>query len=700
MKKSTIRYIIYFLILLCTSVFYRYGSFYGISLIIIILFLLGIYFYFYGKKNIENEKIYIQKNQNQNADFKEEAFFTDIREFDFMLVDFKEEVFFTAIREFDFILVEKLLNSGIDINLQNNNGDTLLMVAVMINVTTKEIDKKSSKKSKSVKYNRVNNLDLIKKQERVIRLLLEKNADVYIKNKYDDDILHIIKEGSDYSRILKIFNEYGYFKEENFTDINIDKEIVPPLKEEPFIESIKNTDKNKLIELMNNNFEEINELKYYGMTLLYYAVIFDNVEMVKFLLDKGANLKAKNNKLKYDYEIERASYYTKNITFRMDEVPENKVLEEYKDYTDNHGDKSPLDLAKKNNHHDILEIFLEIEFHENINKLIDGVSPLYKAIIDNDIELVQKLLKSGADIHLKNSDSVSLVYDMFGEEWYKREAKTPLYGAVNNNNLDILKLMPLPHNIADLLNYAIQEEKTETALYLIQKSKDLNEKIPLKTACQSQNFKIIKSLIEYDADVNGVDEYGQTALFDAIEVKKANIDIIQFLLENGADVNQEDNKGITPLSFAQSNKKSLVKVLTASQEKQVTKKSILDKTIEYQALSKKITSQNRVINDLKKEIESLKENANQNDFINELNTHIEIQSKKIYSLENERLSKEIETQKIISELLIKIETLEKNILKKSKVKKSSSIPKDIKIENQSLKKDDGIIVKRESFDDF
>ena len=698
MKKSTIRYIIYFLILLCTSVFYRYGNFYGISLIVIILFLLAIYFYFYGKKNIENKKIYIQKNQNQNVDFKEEASFIAIREFDFMLVDFKEEAFFTAIREFDFMLVEKLLNSGIDINLQNNNGDTLLMVVVMLNVTTKEIDKEFSKKSKSVKYNRVNNLDLIKKQESIIRLLLERNADVYIKNKYDYDILHIIKGKGDYSKIIKIFNEYGYFKEDNFIDININKEIVPPLKEEPFIESIRNTDKNKLIELMNNDFEKINELKYYGMTLLYYSVIFNNIEMVKFLLDKGADLKAKNNKLKYDYEIERASYYTKNITFRMDEVPENKVLEEYKDYTDNHGDKSPLDLAKKNNLHDILEIFLEIEFHENINKLIDGVSPLYKAIIDNDIELVQKLLKSGADIHLKNSDDWNTYKEW--DDYYEHQEKTPLYGAVNNNNLDILKLMSLPHSIADLLNYAIQEEKTEISIYLIEKSKNLNEKTPLKTACQSQNFKIIKSLIEHGADVNGVDEYGQTALFDAIEVKKANIDIIQFLLENGADVNQEDNKGITPLSFAQSNKKSLVKVLTTSQEIQVTKKSILDKTIEYQALSKKITSQNRVINDLKKEMESLKENTNQNDFINELNSHIDIQAKKIYTLENERLSKEIETQKIISELLTKIETLEKNISKKSKVKKSSSIPKDIKIENQSLKKDDGIIVKRESFDDF
>jgi ankyrin repeat protein len=472
----------------------------------------------------------------------------------------------------DFILVEKLVNSGIDINLKDNNGDTLLMVTVMLDVTTKEIDKESSKKSKSVKYNRVNNLDLISKQKRIIKLLLERNADVCIKNKYDYDILRIIKDKSDYYEIRKIFNKYGYFEDEEFESNNTEK---------------------------NENF-----------------------------------------------------------------IP-------------------------------------HIEKEIIINKLINGISPLYKAIVDNDVELVKKLLNSGADIYLKNSDDYSIMIKHYADKWYEYKSKTPLYGALDSNNLNIMRLITFEEkDIANLLEYAIREEKIDIAIYLIEQSKNLNEKIPLKVACQEQNFKIIRALIEHDININGVDINGQSALFDAIEAKKANIDIIKFLLDKGADINQEDNKGITPLSFAQSNKKSLVKVLTVPQEKKIIKKQIPDKTIEYQDLSKKITAQNKLINDFKKEMEFFKKNTNQNDFINELKNHIETQAKKIYTLENERLSREVETQKIISELLTKIETLAKNISKRSKIKNSSSIPRDITIEQKSLQKDDGVIVKRESFDDF
>ena len=672
-----------------------------------------------------------------------------------------KESLIEAVEKQNLFLVNKLAQSKKNLNELNAKGETALFVAV-----TLDCDK-----------------DALVKKYKIIEILLENKIEVFKKTKYgfaSMPTLTTILENINYSEILEIFNRYGYFQDENFNEnLNVPKPKImidtpkidnkySDFKEEAFIQAVKNSDKSQLEKLMNNSFEEINKLTYYGMTLLYFAVLFKKIDMVKFLLSKGANLKAKNNKLKYDYEIERASYYIKNIAFSIDAVSESRVLDEYKYYVDNHEGKNPLDLAIKNNLEDIVELFLEIEFHKDINKLIDGVSPLYKAVIDNDMELVKKLLNNGADIYLKNSDNYTELEKLNGG-WIKHNLKTPLDGIIDSNNLTILKLITLEDkDISNLLDQAIIKRKIEIALYLIEKSKNLNEKAflileckdkiepkfeiikslvehnidvntldeynksalfyliesmymdidtikflidngadtnkgypPLKLACQKQDYKLIKLLVNHGADVNAVDSYnGQSALFDAIEAKKANIDIIKFLLDNGADINQEDNKGITPLSFAQSNKKSLVKILTTVEEKKITKKQTPDRTMEYQELSKKITAQNRVINNLKKEIESLKENSNQKDFINELENQIEIQAKKIYTLENERLEKELETQKIITELLTKMETLEKNISKRSRVKKSSSIPTNIKIEHQSLKKDDGIIVRRDSFDDF
>ena len=514
-----------------------------------------------------------------------------------------------------------------------------------------------------------------------------------------------------------------------------------------------------LVQKLSQSKKYINELNENEETALFVAVMLkcdkENLQRkyktIEILLQSKIAVYKKN---KYGYNILQI------MTGKSDYYEIRKIFNKYGYFQDEAFEN--INIKKDENSIPTLKREL------NINERINGVTPLYKAIVDNDIELVKKLLEDGADINLKNSDKYT-VYKNLGNEWYEHGLKTPLDGIIDSNNLTILKLITLEDkDISNLLDQAIIKRKIEIALYLIEKSKNLNEKAflileckdkiepkfeiikslvehnidvntldeynksalfyliesmymdidtikflidngadtnkgypPLKLACQKQDYKLIKLLVNHGADVNAVDSYnGQSALFDAIEAKKANIDIIKFLLDNGADINQEDNKGITPLSFAQSNKKSLVKILTTVEEKKITKKQTPDRTMEYQELSKKITAQNRVINNLKKEIESLKENSNQKDFINELENQIEIQAKKIYTLENERLEKELETQKIITELLTKMETLEKNISKRSRVKKSSSIPTNIKIEHQSLKKDDGIIVKRDSFDDF
>lgn len=588
------------------------------------------------------------------------------------ITEIKQDSLIESVEKYDIDLVKKLIKQGININKQNRNGDTALSVAVILKPDEEALDKRRSKKYE------------------IIKCLLENKADVYQKNNYNYNVLQIMSGKSDYYEIRKIFNKYGYFKEENFQDTNINKDFIQKLKEEPFIQAIKNSDKNKLSELMTNHWKEINQPKYYSMTLLYYAVLFKNIDMIEFLLDKGANSTIKNKeKFTYDHEIERACYYTRNIVFNISSVLENRVLEEYKRFTDNHGGKTPLDLATENNLSDIKKLFLEKNNLFIANKLINGVSPLYTAVINQNINLVKKLLDDGADINLKNSDDIS--YDDTKLTWYRIVAKTPVEASIYVGDLDILKLlMEYNPNIDALLELSVSEEKSEMLELLIRKGANFNftknkygdKFVALKSACAKQNLKIVKILIENGADVNITGYEGQTALFDAIEATRANKEIIRYLIKNGADIYKEDDKGISPLIFAQSNKKSLVKVLTEHVEVTLSKNQDSNIMENYQTLANKILEQNEVINKLKNEVKTIK-NSDEYNKIGELELQI---------------SAFKETINLMDSLILKVNKLEKKLNKQKVVK--TKIPINIPVENHSIKKDDGVIVKRESFDDF
>ena len=440
---------------------------------------------------------------------------------------------------------------------------------------------------------------------------------------------------------------------------------------------------------MTNHWKEINQPNYYSMTLLYYAVLFKNIDMIKFLLDKGASSTIKNKEsLTYDHEIERVCYYTRNIVFNISSVLENRVLEEYKRFKDNHAGKTPLDLATKNNLNDIQNLFLEKNNLFIANKLINGASPLYTAVINQNINLVKKLLDDGADINLKNSDDIS--YDDTTLVWYRDRNKTPIEASIYAGDLDILKLLiEYNPNIDTLFKLAVIEEKSEIVELLIKKGANLNiinedgyKFVPLKSACEKQNFKIVKILIENGADVNIAGYEGRTALYNAIEATRANKEIIRYLIKNGADIYKEDDKGISPLIFAQSNKKSLVKVLTEHEEITLSKNQDSNIMVNYQTLSNKILEQNKVINKLKDEVKTIK-NGNEDNKVEELELQIATFR---------------ETINLMDSLILKVNKLEKKLNKQKNVK--TKIPMNIPIKNHSIKKDDGVIVKRESFDDF
>jgi ankyrin repeat protein len=149
--------------------------------------------------------------------------------------------------------MEILLNNGMNINQKNNSGQTPLM-KVVLNPFTKERIK----------------LEFIK-------ILLDKKADVNLKDKENKTVYIISKERS-LNNISKLLLEFGA-KEEIFS-------LDPP----SLVQALMNKEYEQA-KIMINNGIEINFLSGEFSPLM---CSIENVEIMKLLLEKGADVNLKN----------------------------------------------------------------------------------------------------------------------------------------------------------------------------------------------------------------------------------------------------------------------------------------------------------------------------------------------------------------------------------------------------------------------
>ncbi|GEM_PF-495510 len=154
------------------------------------------------------------------------------------------------------------------------------------------------------------------------------------------------------------------------------------------------------------------------------------------------------------------------------------------------------------------------ELLEEVLKTCDGIAPyfvysnIFEAVENNDTSMVEKFLKEGIDINIKDETGA-----------------TPLHWAAF---------------------YGLQE----LAEFLVEKganvyAHDDDGWTPLHWA---KSRKMMELLISRGADVNTRDQFGQTPLH--ILSMDSLPDIIGFLISKGAQVNVKDSMGKTPLHFA------------------------------------------------------------------------------------------------------------------------------------------------------
>jgi ankyrin repeat protein len=255
---------------------------------------------------------------------------------------------------------------------------------------------------------------------------------------------------------------------------------------------------------------------------LAMAATKGNIEVVKLLIDRGANV--------------------------------NAILED---------GITPLINAARAGHVNICALLIEKGADVDI-KPASGQTALSTSAKYGKLKTAEFLIKKGATVDAR---------DFFG--------RTPLMYAAAFNDTAMCILL-ISHNAdksivdndgVNALLAACINNRIETTRVLLEKgmspdAKDLNGVTPLMVASGNGNFALAELLLKYNANINIKTSSGETAL--TIAVLKSNERMVNMLIEHKADVNQKMNAAETPLTIARFYKvdKSVVDLLVLSDAKE------------------------------------------------------------------------------------------------------------------------------------
>lgn len=173
---------------------------------------------------------------------------------------------------------------------------------------------------------------------------------------------------------------------------------------------------------------------------------------------------------------------------------------------------------------------------------------LHTAIISGNLELIEKLIKSGANVNMPGLNG-----------------QTPLHYAAKKNAPEIIVLLLKNHadpeqtsNDGDKPIHIAAYNNSASALHALVEhdanqltSTGRNSRTAFYVAAMQNNQDAMNALIKAGADINQIDaETGQSAMHYAVE--KNEMKLLNYLLEKKANKEVLNIEGLTPLQYAAS----------------------------------------------------------------------------------------------------------------------------------------------------
>lgn len=273
----------------------------------------------------------------------------------------------------------------------------------------------------------------------------------------------------------------------------------------------------EIMELLVNAGADVHAV-IFDLPILHWAVVFKNLNTIKFLLDKQADVNATDKGLENPFIDERIK---KTLSL--------PVLK-------NGMGMTPLMLACVIGEYEVAQLLLKYE--ANVHFLnVCRLRAFDFALEINNEKLCLLLIEHGANINngylhrfcaTNNHAKIRLILRLGADinKYDEQRGETPLHVAVQTNSIETIEL--LLKNKAD-----------------INKLDKRGGDSPLSMSIMLKNFQIIKLLIENKANVNTPNKKGQTPL--DLTTLSYTPEVIQLLFNNGALVKNLNAKGYTPM---------------------------------------------------------------------------------------------------------------------------------------------------------
>ncbi|MDE0484131.1 MAG: ankyrin repeat domain-containing protein [Candidatus Poribacteria bacterium] len=328
----------------------------------------------------------------------------------------------------------------------------------------------------------------------------------------------------------------------------------------------------------------------HGRTMLWEAAYRGKLEVVKFLVEQGADMNLPGCHLN-QHDLEITPYCVARHEGR-DEVAD--YLLQQGAIVDVHtaaylGDYDTALSLLDNDPNLVNSGYLQSEMLPSGEldsfeyRDTEWATPLCYAIVGGNIRIVELLISRGAIIeahskllldHAVSADRVDIVKLLFENGADPSEA--PRIYDDNSEMSVLLKSHGVPSkdiNAFDWMGwpplpYACRGDKgehPEAVLRLLKLGADINVqsskgKTALHCAAKAGFLKVINVLLENGATIDATDNNGETPLYDAIRSTIKNREkqrtALEALLIKGANPNVKNRRGLTPLQVAQQMRKS------------------------------------------------------------------------------------------------------------------------------------------------
>ena len=275
-----------------------------------------------------------------------------------------------------------------------------------------------------------------------------------------------------------------------------------------------------------------------GVSALMHAVKSENKKIVQLLVLNGADVNKQTKDGKTALILAAANKGAKILQFLCRRGAKVNLAAV--------NGLTPLMEASECGKVDSVDVLLQWSVSIDAAKPDTGETALMLASFKGNDGVVSLLCQKGASVDAKSKDGkTALFYAALGGQ--VETMKILLGKGAKIDSVDVMGLTPLW--------YTRIQSKSEALEFLVENGADLNHKAPDGRNILMQIEKDDRSaeastkyLISKGADVNAVDNYGNSPLIIAARTQKQWI--VKYLVEAGADIDFADKNGITALMIS------------------------------------------------------------------------------------------------------------------------------------------------------